>query len=173
MMPPDAPDPTSLPTAAPAPLTAPDAPPPVVQVPIEPRPHVLSFRLAVKVHRRHDLNSLEPDMLEHPTMFLAVGYDKRLFTAWTVDAAAGLLRLSSAEVGAQTTVLLSRVTHEELAALRFLSAVFDTPTTRRSHGWRAHLIEQLATMVPIVDFDGDAVLPAAAAGFFRSRMTLH
>ncbi len=158
---------TSAPPPSDSPSPAPEPPPPVVQVAPAPPARAITFFVHVKQVRRNDLNDLlAPDgSVLHYLMRLGIGVGPRIYTSWRIDGDAGLLVLGGPEQSA--SVPLHRLSLEEMAALRFLIANLDAKTTRHTHGWRAHVIEQLAAMVPLFDFDGDQINPAVAVAHFR------
>lgn len=160
---------TSQPPPSASPAPTPSPPPPVVQVPPAPAPSTLTFFVRLTNVRRNDLNELaaEENSVVHLLMTLGIGFDKRIYTTWKVDAASGSLVLAGPH-GQQVRVPLRDLTIEEMAALRFLIATHPE-TSRQSDGWRAHVLEQLGAMVPIFDFNGGEIDVAKAAALFRSQ----
>lgn len=157
---------------SPSPGTA--APAPTVQVPCAPAAPTLKFYVHAHIIRRNDLNDLgaEEGSSAHYGLRLGIGYDHRIYTVFELDVSAGVLRLAEPPKQA-VTVSLTGLSVEELAALRFLAASTEGTWRRRSHGWRAHVVEQLGAIVPIVDFDDDPVDPPSLAAHFRRITTLN
>jgi hypothetical protein len=131
-------------------------------------PSTLKFFVQVGQIRRNDLNELAADegSVVHHVLTLAIGYDHRIYTGWRLDSDTGVLRLTLN--GIEVNVPLAKLSYEELAAARFLAAAVDAHTPCRTPAWRAHVIEQLGTMVPLFDLDGDQIDPARAAKHFRN-----
>lgn len=142
--------------------------PPVIQVPITPPAHLLTFYVQVAAWRRNNLNELaaEEGSVVHHVLQLAIGYDHRIYTGWKLDAEAGVLCLRLNGIVVQ--VPLSNLSVEEMAAVRFLTAAVDPLVPCRTHSWRAHVVEQLGTMVPLLDYDGDPVDPVRVATHFKN-----
>lgn len=166
MMPTDSPPPPTAATPPPeagTPAQVPPAPPP--------RTPTLGFFVHVGHVLRGDLNKLSPEsVVVHHRMNVGVGYDKRIYTSWWIDSDAGVLVLEG-QPGQHVQVPIAQLSIEEMAAIRFLiSATTEAPAT---HGWRAHIVEQLGAIVPVWDLKGNPVDTAETVGLFRKLATIN
>lgn len=157
------------------PPPTPPAPAPTITVPIAPPSHVLRFLVGVGHVQRDDLNGLTTEYkLAFPVLRVAIAYDHRGYSRWTLDTDRGVLAMQDPQ-GNRVEVATSLLTHEEVAAVRFLCATAGAlPGSEvRSNGWRAFVVEQLGQMVPLYDFDGDRVVPAHAVQFYQAHTVHH